>query len=364
MRVLYLINYAGNGGTEKYVENLVRRFHPDRAECFFCFNVDGPLADRMREAGVTCFQLEMKHPFDRRAAKKLAGFCRENGIDVIHAQYPRENYIALLSKKYYPVPEVIFTSHLSISQNAVWKALNRRMMKKNRYVIAVCEAGKDILVSNGVPADRIRVIYNGITPGDPPAPRLPGRERPALGEKLPDGAVAAITLARLEPEKGLPFLIDSVELAARKTGVPIFLYIAGDGSEKAALEEKNAADGAGGRVKLLGFRSDGKDLLCDSDIFVNSSENEAMSFAILEALASGLPLVATRVGGNTELVEENGECGIAVGYGDVEAYSDALAKLAEDAGLRARYSEAARRKAETCFDLEKLTDALYELYKK
>lgn len=363
MRVLYLINYAGKAGTEKYVENLIGYLHPDRAECHLCYNVDGPLAEKMRERGIPCLQLEMKHPFDRVAAKKLAAYCRQNSIDVIHAQYPRENYIAILAKKYCPSLKVIFTSHLTIYQNAVWKFFNRRMMKKDECVISVCEEGRDILISNGVPADKIKVIFNGIEPGDPPPERSPGRKRPAFGEDLPDGAVAALILARLAPEKGLSFLLDAVKKANTPDGAPIFLYVAGDGEERASLEAGIAQRGLTDRVRLLGYRTDTAALMRDADLYLNSSSsNEAMSFAMLEALAAGLPLIATRVGGSPDLVKMGGDCGYVVEYGDADGFASALRKLANDPDLRREYSAAARRKAENEFKLAGLLDDVYRTY--
>ena len=362
MRVLYLINFAGKAGTEKYVENLVDHLHGKKCDCQLCYNIDGPLADKMRERGVKCHQLEMRSPFDKKAAKRLAEICREEGIDVIHAQYPRENYIAILSKKYNPGVKVVFTSHLTIYQNAVWKFFNRRMMKKDHRVISVCDEGKDILISNGVPADKIEVVYNGIAPGAAPGPREPGRERPALGEALPDGAVCAFIMARLAPEKGLGFLIEAAGKAIG-SGAPLYVFIAGDGDERAALEQSIGAAGLADRVKLLGFRRDTDALLADADIYLNtSSSNEAMSFAILEAMAAGLPLVVTRVGGSPDLVRVGGECGFVCEYGDVAAFSDALVKLAGDPGLRARYGAAARDKAENQFELSRLLDKVFELY--
>ena len=364
MRVLFLINFAGKAGTEKYVENLISYFHPGKAECQLCYNVDGPLAEKIRAKGVTCHQLEMRSPFDRRAAKKLAAICEEQKIDVIHAQYPRENYIAILSKKYRPETEVVFTSHLTIYQNAVWKFFNRRMMKKNKCVISVCDEGRDILISNGVPADKIKVVYNGIEPGDPPEARLPGRARPALGEELPDNAVAALILARLTPEKGLKFLCDAVKLAVKKATAPLRVYIAGDGDQRAGLEEYITSLGLEGTVRLLGFRTDTEALLRDADVYLNTSNSaEAMSFAILEALASGLPLAVTRVGGNPELALSGGECGFVVDPADTEGFADALVRLTDSPELRARFGAAARHKAENEFELTRLMDTVLELYK-
>ena len=126
MKVLYLINHAGKAGTEKYVYNLVKAYKDKKCECFFAYNEEGLLLTQMKEENVPCFQFEMKHPFDIKAAKKLAKYLKENEIDVVHAQYPRENYIALLSKLFYKKTKVVFTSHLTIKTHFIWKLTNNR----------------------------------------------------------------------------------------------------------------------------------------------------------------------------------------------------------------------------------------------
>ena len=90
MNILYLINFAGKAGTEKYVENLIEAYNGEKAKCFFAYSIHGPLADKMKEKGIPSFQFKMSSPFDIFAAKKLAKYCRENKIDVICPQYPRE----------------------------------------------------------------------------------------------------------------------------------------------------------------------------------------------------------------------------------------------------------------------------------
>lgn len=358
LRVLYLINFAGKAGTEKYVENLVDYLHPHKCECSLCYNIDGPLAEKMREKGIPCYQLEMRSPFDRKAAKELARICCANKIDVIHAQMPRENYIAILSKKYYDV-KVVFTSHLTIYQNYVWKFFNGIMTKKNHKVISVCQQGKDILISNKVCPEKIKVVYNGIDPAS-----ASSRDRTVLNGIVKEGTVTALILARLAQEKGLTFLLDAVKEARGKTDTPFCLLIAGDGEQKEELEAKIKALELGDCVKMLGFRTDGAKLMAASDIYLNSSSsNEAMSFAILEALASGLPLVVTDVGGNTDLVHDGGKCGFVVNYGDTAAFADALVKLIDSPELRAEYSEVARKKAENEFALAGLLEKVYELYR-
>ncbi|MBQ7499856.1 MAG: glycosyltransferase [Clostridia bacterium] len=360
MKILYLINYAGKAGTEKYVENLIGHCSgkPD-TECFLCYNVAGELSEKCVARGVRCFRLEMRSPFDLKAARALAAICRDNEIDVIHAQFPRENYIALLSKRYYDRPKVIFTAHLIMRQPAVWKIFNRIMTKKNDCVLAVCNAGAEVLRENGVCPDVIRIVYNGIRASE--AAILSEEEKAELRSSLgiPDGSTVISIMARFSPEKGLDFLADSVSLM--KTA-DHSVVIMGDGDGMDDFRKRISDLGIADRFILTGYRNDCSRILAVSDIYVSSSKEEAMSYATLEAMAAGLPLVVTDVGGNPTLAEEGGKCGEVVRYGDAAGYAEALDKLCRDPGLRDRYGAVSAEKTKTLFDHDKLMDRIYEIY--
>lgn len=359
INVLYLINFAGKAGTEKYVENLIDFLPKDSFQPHLCYNIAGPLSEKMSANGVPCHQLEMNSPFDKKAAKKLAEICRENKINVIHAQYPRENYIALAAKKKCPELKVIFTSHLTLYQNAVWKFFNKIKTKNNDCVISVCNQGEKILIANGVDKSKIKVIFNGIN-----ASKMPGRDRSYISDIVPDDAVCAIALARLSAEKGLDFLIDCVAIAKKKLTKKLVVLICGDGELKDSLQAHIDSLGLQENIKLLGYRTDVPSLLCASDIALNTaSSNEAMSFALLESLSAGLPLIVTDVGGNRDLCEIGGRSGICVNYGDTEAYADALVTLCEDEKTRKEMSANARAKSEKEFDLDSLLAETVKLYK-
>ena len=123
MNILYLINFAGKAGTEKYVLNLIN-FLKGMHNCHLAYSITGPLADSVKDMNLPVFQFAMSNPLDIGAAKQLADYCRKNKIDIIHAQYPRENCIALLSKIFYYKPKVIFTSHLTLENvGTQWKIL-------------------------------------------------------------------------------------------------------------------------------------------------------------------------------------------------------------------------------------------------
>ena len=358
MKVLYLINYAGNAGTEKYVENLLRAYHPGRCACGLCYNVDGPLVEKVRAMGVPVFQLSMKSPFDLSAAKRLAGLCREEGFDVVHAQYPRENYIAVLSRLFGGGARVVFTAHLTLEQPLPWRLLNRIMTPHDHRIIALCAEGAEVLAKNGVARDRTAVIYNGID-----AAAMPPHDRSALSEFGIGDELVLTILARFAPEKGLPFLCRAVARLKEKTQVPFRVLIVGEGEQLEEIRQLVRSLGLEGVVLLPGFRKDTARLLAASDIYLNSSGyNEAMSFAILEAMANRLPVVATDVGGNRTLVELDGQAGYIVPYGDVEGYSDAVKTLLEGAGLRQRLGGAALQKTLGVFSLDHILDRTFDTY--
>ncbi len=357
MKVLYLINYAGSGGSERYVELLCEQFR-SKCGCGLCYHVPGPLVEKIQAMGLPTHQISMKQPLDLGAAKAVAELCRREGYEVIHAQYPRENDIALLSRLFGSGVRVVFTSHLILEQPLPWRLLNRIFTPHNHAVLTVCTAGRRVLERNGVAGNKIRLVFNGVD-----AAKLPPRDRSPLEEFGigPEETVFTI-LTRFSPEKGVPFLLRAAAALKVRTNVPFRVLVVGDGPEFDAGKALVAELGLQDRVILTGFRRDTSRLLAASDIYLNSSASEAMSFAILEALGAGLPLVVTDVGGNPELVHQGRTCGIVVPYGDESAYAAAMARLLEDPALRADYAAEALAKARHEFDLHRLQEQIYEIY--
>ena len=272
MKVLYLINYAGSGGSERYVELLARYYHGKRCDCGLCYNVDGPLAEKMKELGVPVWQMPMNSPLDLAAAKKLAALVKREGFDVIHAQYPRENYIAILAKAFGCKAKIVFTSHLIMDQPLPWKLLNRIFTPKNHAVLTVCTHGRQVLEQNGVAKDKIRVVFNGVD-----ADAAPPRDRSVLAEfGIGDDEKVISILTRFSGEKGVPFLLRSIAKLKEKTNIPFRLLLVGSGPDferdKALVPDLGIED----KVVLTGFRTDTAKLLAASDIYLNSSSSEAM----------------------------------------------------------------------------------------
>ncbi|MBE7020048.1 MAG: glycosyltransferase [Ruminococcaceae bacterium] len=358
MKVLYLINHAGKAGTEKYVLNLVKAYNNTKCECFFAYNEPGLLLTQLEELGIPCLQLEMKHPFDMKAAKKLAAYLEKNQIDVVHAQYPRENYIALLAKKYYKRVKVVFTSHLTIKTNFIWRITNSFMTPKNHKIISVCNHGKELLIGNGVKKDRIEVIFNAMTFNEGSTPSTI-REELGIGDEF-----LIVTLARYHFAKGLPFLVDSIKRLKEIADKPFKLLIVGDGELWDEITAKIQREGLSDTVYQLGFRKDTENILSGADLFVNSASClEALSFAMLEALSKKLPLVATNVGGNSDIVNEETDCGIIVEYPDTEAFANAINTLMTDKEMYARMSENAKKAILGRFNYDTMLEKTFDTYK-
>jgi len=360
MKVLYLLNFAGKAGTERYVESLVRYLRPLGVEPYFAYNVEGLLVERLRAMDVPCFRIEMKNRFDWKAAKQLAALCREQGIELIHTHYLRENYIAMLSKTWNKGVKVVYTNHFVLKNDAVTKLSNRLLSKRQDAVIAVCNLGKRVMIGNWMDGSKITVIFNAVDPADW-AERLDSTLRQELS--IPEGTVVMLCASRFAHDKGHRYLIDSVAKLRTITDRPFRLVLAGDGDLLEQTKEQVKTLGLEDVVDFIGFRQDIKNLYYGADIYINSSEHEALSFLIVEAMASGLPVIATDMAGNPDVVNEENDCGLLVTYDDPDSMAGAMKKLIEDEALRRHYSEGALRTVEEKFNTHKWardTLAVYE----
>jgi glycosyltransferase involved in cell wall biosynthesis len=364
MRVLYLLNFAGKAGTERYVETLAHTLgQQGRVEPFFAYNIDGLLVHRMEEMGVPTRRIEMKGRFDRKAARAVAELCREWNIDVIHTHYLRENYIAMLSKKWNPDVKVVYTSHFVQANNWYTRISNRALSKRQDGVIAVCTIGKEQLIQNGLDGDKIRVVFNGV---DPEKWSQPEEQAASLKEELglEQNVFLMFCASRFADDKGHGYLVDSIARLKEKTDRPFHLALAGDGPLLEQIKEKVTELGLEREITFLGFRQDMKHLFHGSDLYINSSRHEALSFLIVEAMAAGLPVIATDMGGNSDIVNEKNGCGLLVEYNNPDSMSDAMKRMLEDEAVLEQCRRGAIQSARTVFHIDRMVDCTYDLYAK
>ena len=224
-----------------------------------------------------------------------------------------------------------------------------------RYVSLSMDIDSWLKNEVGVPAQRVVQIYNGVdTDRFKPVSRNPG------------GGVFTIgTVGRLQGEKAPLTLIEafamlcSSRLPTKK--MEIRLIMAGDGPLRSEVERKIKELGIESKVWLTGSRDDVAALMHDFDVFVLPSLTEGVSNTILEAMSSGLPVVATRVGGNPELVAE-GQTGMLVAPADPDAMADAMAAYAGNPSLVAAHGAAARRRVLERFSLDAMVSGYQTLY--
>jgi glycosyltransferase involved in cell wall biosynthesis len=213
------------------------------------------------------------------------------------------------------------------------------------------------LEEEGFPPSQVATIYNGIDVGPLPTATERQQMRAALG--LDDHTFVIGTIARLDPVKDLGTLISAVGRLARRRAV--VLLIVGDGAERAALERHADAIDAASCVRFLGHRDDARAILAACDVYANSSISEGISLTILEAMAAGLPVVATRVGGTPEIIDA--AVGLLVASRNPDALAESLATLAAAPLVCLALGQAGRQRAEQRFTIQRMVADYAQVYR-
>lgn len=362
LNVLYLLNHAGKAGTERYVETLVNYLNGGRINAFFAYHEPGLLVERMETLGVPVRQVELKSRFDLKAAKALAKLCKEWSIDVIHCHYLREHYLALLAKGFKKDLRVVYTNHFVMENDGITRFTNRLLDKRQDRIISVCNKGKVQLVENGWSDERIEVIFNAVDPAAWAGDRSESTLHAELS--LPEESFVMLCASRFAHDKGHKYLLNSIKRLTELTQVPFTLVLAGDGPLLEETKAQAAALELEERVKFIGFRKDIKNLYKGSDLYVNASQHEALSFLIIEAMAAGLPVVATDMYGNSDIVNDKTNCGLLVEYDNADSMAVALKCMIEDPAFLAECRQNALKAVDEFFEIHKMADATYQVYEK
>ncbi len=348
-RVVHLVGQLDVGGMEKLLVEFAR--HADRKEFdlhFLCLGNRGPIADEIEQLGWPVTALEMKG-LSPGVYLRLAKQLRRMQADVLHTHNTRPLIVGGLSARLAGVSRVIHTRHGQRAVNSRRQKLAFRLasMTLNRF-ICVSQDSADLTAAEGVSSKRIGTIWNGID-----------TERFQPGRDL-RGPVVAV--GRLSPEKDFATLIRAAAIAIRQD--PSFrLEIAGDGVCMPALKDLIDQLGISDQsVRLLGPVQDIPGLLSRASVFALSSLTEGVSLAIMEAMASGLPVVATRVGGNPEVIAD-GETGLLVPHSDPESFATALLALWQNPNERQRMGDRGRLRATEQFDVRRMIASYERLYR-
>jgi glycosyltransferase involved in cell wall biosynthesis len=357
-RVLIVITLAEVGGAQTYVGQLLPALTED-FDVALAASGHGPLRDAAEDAGVRFLPLRnLRRPVnplrDLLALFELISLMRRERPDIVHANSSKAGVLGRLAAVAARVPIRIFTVHgwafKAYSGPASWAYLWADRLASRWTTLTICVAEHERL--NGIAARTCRSERTVVIPNAVDVAAVPRAE-------LDGGTPRLIAVGRLKPPKDFATLTRA--LADLPSG-SFDARIVGDGPQRLELEADVAQLGLAGAVRLLGERADVPQLLAAADVFVLSSASEGLPLSIEEAMAAGLPVVASAVGGVPEIVVD-GETGFLVPPGDSERLAEALRLLLADPGLRRRMGAAARARAETLFDLTAFRRAHVDLYR-
>jgi glycosyltransferase involved in cell wall biosynthesis len=351
INVLWLAKGLGPGGMERLLVHHARLGDPGR----FCYRaaylVERPssVVDELESLGVECVQLG-RSGGRGQWLRDLRTLVRLRGVDVVHSHSPLPASgarVTFAGRR--GAPRLMYTEHCT------WDAYGppTRLLNAITYPLDDAQFAVSDGVRGSVPAPlrrKLEVLSHGIdlaalrdAQGDRATTRA--ATRAALGLRGDD--VVIVNIAHLRAEKGIDVLLDATATLVRHHPEAVVLSV-GHGPLEGELQARRDALGLGDRMRFLGFRSDVPKLLAAADVFCLSSRQEGLPLAFMEASATGLPTVATSVGGLAEHLRDGVE-GLLVAPDDAEALATALTRVVGDRAFRLRLGEAALRMS-TVFD--------------
>jgi glycosyltransferase involved in cell wall biosynthesis len=364
IKVLTMVDGIGrSGGGESLARYVAQGLDPQRFESVFCvtrwqpLDGDDPERDQLRDAGVGFIGLERTKRFDLGEWRRLLGEVREREFDVIHSHKYGSNVWGALIARRAKVPVFVAHEHSwAFEGKPIRRLVDRRLVgaEADAYVVVSSEDERRAIEYVGMPAAKVRMIQNGIVPMPSAAPLDLGPGGPTIG-----------TVASLRPVKNLDLLIRAT--AMLRAEFPDLRVLIAGGVTHAASEEGDRLEalvaelGAELNVEFLGVRSDVDRILASLDVAVLTSKREGSPLSVMEYMAAGLPVVATRVGGVPDIVAD-GKTGILVPGDDVGAFAEALARLLRSPELRREMGEAGRRRQQDEFTIDKTIARVEALY--
>lgn len=367
MRILELRSVRGTGGGPEKTILLGAQRADARFPVTVCYIRDRGdaafgIAERAAKLGIDYVEIVERGSFDVRIWPALRQLVRDRGIDIVHAHDYKTDLLALLLARAEGVIPVAtahgWTGH-SLRERLVYYALDKQMLRAFPRTIAVSSEIRSELLRRGAGKDRVRTVLNGI---DYRAFRrdrtIEANVRAELG--LTAANVVVGSVGRLEPQKRFDLLIEACAMLQRRWP-ELRLVIAGDGSERAKLQGLAAGKLAAGTWQLCGHRGDVARLHHALDLFVQSSDYEGTSNAVLEAMALETPVVATAAGGTAEMIE-HGIHGLVVRCGDALELATAMSQMLLQPAVRAAQVAAARTRVETTLSFDARVATVERIY--
>jgi len=361
LKILHVVERFNIGGLENGVVNLVNRSDPEVFEhCICCVRESGPSSDRLIRK-VPIFEMHKGVGNDWAIIPKLARLFKEVCPDAVHTRNWGTTD-GIIAARLSGISTVIHGEHGWNMDDPRGEVLRRRVARRllspfvTRFVTVSDDIRRWLHEKAGIRLGKISRIVNGVdTDKFRPRDKQEAKKRIGLEDKTVVGIVS-----RLDPIKRHDLLMRAFE-AVQVRCPAAKLVVVGDGPERAHLERIRARMSDPGSVIFLGQRDDVAEVYPAMDVFVLPSENEGISNTILEAMSCGIPVVATAVGGNPELVTD-GVSGTLVPPGKIQDLRRALRHYLEKPGDRELHGRNARRDAVERFSLERMVREYEDLY--
>jgi glycosyltransferase involved in cell wall biosynthesis len=359
-RILEIIPTLDRSGAEKQLALLAMGLPRDEFEVHVCtLSRLGPLADELRRAGISVTCVGKQWKIDPPAWWRLRKHIAALRPDLVQTWLFAANAYGRSAARSAGV------RHLVASERCVdeWKswhelAIDRRLAKYTDAIVVNSRGVQAFYEQQGIAPEKLRLIYNGMPPA--PAPTT-SREELLAELELPSGARLVGAVGRLWPQKRLKDLIWATDLL-HVIRNDVHLLVIGDGPQRDLLERYARQCHVADHVHFLGTRNDVPRLMPHFDLLWLASGFEGLPNVVMEAMAAGVPVVASNIPGTRELVVP-GETGFLVPLGDRAAYARFAHKILEDPALQARLGAAGRKRIEIEFAVDAMVAAHAALYR-
>lgn len=380
-KILHIVTLSEMGGAQKIVYLLAAGNDRDNFDVEVACAPGGELVSwlcqlKVKVNEITGLKRNISPFYDLLAFWRLYLLIRAGNYDIVHCHSSKAGLLGRLAAKLAKVPRIYFTAHgwsineyQSFPVRYFYTLLERMAGALSTKIICVSREG----LSRGLklkiaPQEKFVLIYNGLPEPEKGKNGLLREELNIGTEDLIFGMVARLA----EPKDTLLFLelADQILKRSRDFGVKskdnqypgkFYFVLIGDGPRRGACQAFIEDRGLAGHVFLLGTRENAAELICDFDVFTLFSHWEGLPLTVIEAMLAGRPVVASAVGGVSELVVQ-GETGYLVEPGNKVEAAMALGKLAGDKGLRLSMGEAGRRRARELFSLKAMVGKYRKLY--
>ena len=360
VRVMHLVHGFRPGGMEFGVLKIVNALAGSGVSSSICSTVASQGMKHLVDPSVPIYEFDRREGNDPRVVWWLYRLLRRERPDILHTHAWGTLYEGLIAGRLAGVPAIVHGEHGTLQLSPRQVKAQRWGWQRADHVLSVSSRLAERMSNNvGIPLDRVHVIRNGVNLTRFGGERSAGA-RHALGAPC-ERTVIIAAVGRLVDVKDHATLIDAIDMLQAR-GHRVLGVIAGDGPLRDELQRRIDELHLQGAVRLLGHRSDVEAIFAGADVFVQSSKSEGMSNTILESMASGLPVVATHVGGADEMVVD-GETGILAPPSNPDLLAGALERLVMDEPLRRAMGNAGRSRAHREFSLERMIENYETFYR-